>query len=297
MEQDIKKLTTTGILRKEVDNELLSIVIPCYNDYLHITTAVNSALQQTWEHKEIIIVDDGSSDRTKKVLNELEINGIKIITQNNQGPSAARNKGIDMANGKYILVLDSDDYFNAQFCQKAIEIINSQPEIKIVTCYGRWFVSEKRSVIHKPAGGGINNFLYECGAFGSTLFLKKDWEFIDGYDEAMKLGYEDWEYYIRLLEDGGETHVIPEVLFHYRNKKNSRNSLANNKKYEIWKYIFLKHSKHYIDDFERFVLRITYLLQHQEEENRRLRNKLDFRIGYYLLLPIRKINLFLFLRK
>lgn len=297
MDQDLKNASTPGVIPKEVNKCLLSIVIPCYNDYLYITAAVNSALQQTWKHKEIILVDDGSSHRTKRILKELESKGIQIITQNNQGPSAARNKGIQLAKGKFILVLDSDDYFDPKFSEQAVAVIDSNPDIKVVTCYGRWFISEKKSVIHKPAGGNINDFLYECGAFGSTLFLKKDWEFVHGYDEGMKLGYEDWEFYIRLLKNGGEAHVIPEVLFHYRNKKNSRNSLANNKKYDIWKYIFLKHSKIYINDFDRFVSRITFLLQHQEDENMRLRNKPDFRLGHFLLFPIRKVKHYLLSHK
>lgn len=273
--------------------EKISVVIACYNDHEYIEKAVQSALDQTYDNMEIIVVDDGSSAKTKKVLKGLESKSVKVITQSNQGPSAARNRGIELARGKYILVLDSDDYFDPMFSQKAIAVIKSRPDINLVTCYGRWFISEKKSIIHKPAGGNINNFLYECGAFGSTLFLKKDWEFVSGYDEAMKMGYEDWEFYIRLLKEGGEAHVIPEVLFHYRNKKNSRNSRANDIKYEIWKYIYLKHRKLYIDDFERFVRTLTSLLQRQQNENNRLRNKPDFRIGYYLLLPFRKIKLFL----
>lgn len=296
MDKDIDKSSISPKFQNEVHDDLLSIVIPCYNDHAYITTAVNSALHQTWEPKEIILVDDGSSIRTKEVLNKLKSEKLKIVTQNNKGTSAARNIGIEKARGKYILVLDSDDYFDTKFSQKAIDIINSQPDVKIITCYGRWFISDNNSVIHKPAGGNINNFLYECGAFGSVLFLKKDWKAVDGYDEQMKLGYEDWEFYIRLLEPGGKAIVIPEILFHYRNKENSRNSWANNKKYEIWKYIFLKHSKHYREDFEKFVTRITFLLQNQEDENRRLRNKPDFRLGHFLLFPFRKIKHNLFSR-
>jgi len=294
MDQDIKKSPTTGTLSEELGKDLLSIVIPCYNDYSYITISVNSALQQNWEHKEIIIVDDGSSDKTKKVLQKLESENVKVITQQNQGTSAARNRGIELAKGKYILVLDSDDYFEPDFSKKAIAVLNSREDIKLVTCFGRWFVSEKKSVIHKPSGGNINSFLYECGAFGSTLFLKKDWEIVNGYDEAMKLGYEDWEFYIRLLEKGGKAHVIPEVLFHYRKKKISRNSRANNLKHEIRKYIFLKHGKLYIEDFEMFVGTITSLLQQQLDENKRLRHKPDYRIGNYLLLPFRKIKNLIF---
>lgn len=58
---------------------------------------------------------------------------------------------------------------------------------------------------------------------GSSMFRKKDWILAAGYDENMQKGYEDWEFYIRILKNGGTAKVIPEVLFNYRNKPNSRN--------------------------------------------------------------------------
>lgn len=274
-------------------NYLLSIIIPCYNNHSTVIIAIESAIRQTYPNKEIIVVDDGSNIKTKEVLASLKPSIDFLLTQENKGPSAARNKGIEKAGGNYILVLDADDYFEPEFAEKAIEVLDSNSKIKVVTCYGRWFESNKKSVIHKPTGGGIDYFMYQCGAFGSTLFKKKNWEIIGGYDEEMRLGFEDWEFYIRLLKDGGQSYVIPEILFHYRKTKNSRNSVANNIKYEIWKYIYLKHSKLYIDDYERFIIRITSLLQQQEDENKRIRNKPEFRIGHYLLLPLRKIKNFL----
>lgn len=290
MDQDVKERTTRRRFKNDMNNDLLSIIIPCYNDYLYVATAVNSALQQTWRNKEIIIVDDGSSAQTKKVLNGFLSNNIKLITQNNQGTSAARNNGIIKSNGKYILVLDADDYFEPEFAEKAIEVLISGSNIKMVTCFGRWFESDKKSVVHKPAGGGIDKFMYQSAAFGSTLFKKKDWERIGGYDEKMKLGFEDWEFYIRLLKAGGVSYVLPEILFHYRKTENSRNSLANTKKYEIWEYIFLKHADLYIQDYERMIGKFMSRLQQLENEKDRLRKKPDFRLGYYLLFPLRKIK-------
>lgn len=275
------------------NNYLLSIIIPCYNNPGTIATAVNSAVKQTYSNKEIIVVDDGSNRETKEVLATLKSSIDILLTQENKGPSAARNKGIERASGRYILVLDADDYFEPDFAEKAIEVLESNSQCKLVTCYGRWFELDKKSVIHRPAGGGINKFMYQSAAFGSTLFRKKDWERIEGYDEEMKIGFEDWEFYIRLLKDGGQAYVIPEILFHYRNTKNSRNSLANIKKYEIWEYIFLKHKDLYIQDYERMIGKFTSLLQQQKNENERTRHKPDFRLGYYLLFPLRKIKHFL----
>jgi glycosyltransferase involved in cell wall biosynthesis len=139
MVQDIREAKSLGRFSGNLDQSMLSVVIPCYNDHLYVEQAVDSALAQTWPYKEIIIVDDGSFDRTKKVLSELESDNIKIFTQKNRGVSAARNMGIQKASGKFILVLDSDDYFELNFIEKAIPIIKESSDIKIITCYARWF--------------------------------------------------------------------------------------------------------------------------------------------------------------
>ena len=90
---------------------LVSIIIPCYNDAQYIEQSVQSALDQTYPYKEIIVVDDGSNVETKAVLKKLESKITLLITQENQGQSTARNVGIKATKGDFILVLDSDDYF------------------------------------------------------------------------------------------------------------------------------------------------------------------------------------------
>jgi glycosyltransferase involved in cell wall biosynthesis len=86
------------------NNDLISIVIPCYNDAEFIGQAVDSALNQTHLNKEIIVVDDGSNEETKIVLKSLKHKIDKLITQENLGQSTARNNGIKQANGSFILV-------------------------------------------------------------------------------------------------------------------------------------------------------------------------------------------------
>ncbi len=95
---------------------MVSIIIPCYNTSQYIEQAVNSAKAQTGVQIEIIVVDDGSNQETKMVLRRIE--GVKLLTQKNLGQSAARNAGIKEASGKYIFILDSDDYVEPSFCQR-----------------------------------------------------------------------------------------------------------------------------------------------------------------------------------
>ena len=99
--------------------KLVSIVIPCYNDKEYIEESVNSALNQSYQHFEIIIVDDGSDEKTKKVLSNLHHQKIKLITQVNKGLSAARNVGIAHASGDFILTLDADDFLENSFFLKS----------------------------------------------------------------------------------------------------------------------------------------------------------------------------------
>jgi hypothetical protein len=267
----------------------LSIIIPCYNDAEFIEQSVQSALDQTYENKEIIVVDDGSNDETKAVLKNLEPKITLFITQENKGTSASRNIGIDASTGEYILVLDSDDYFEPEFCEKAIEIFEKYSNIKMVTCYARWFWDNKNFQIFKPAGGGLKNFLISNSSLG-TIFFKKNWEEVGGYDEKMINGFEDWEFYIRLHKNGGRTQVIPEVLFHYRKKEKSRTTLANENKYELLEYIYLKHVELYKENFELFAKHLLEKIKKEEREKIKITERIDFKLGTTILKPFRFIK-------
>jgi hypothetical protein len=119
------------------------------------------------------------------------------------------------------------------------------------------------------------------------MFRKSDWEKVSGYDESMKQGFEDWEFYIRLLSSGGFAYVIPEVLFNYRIRKNSTTVRANKIKYDLRRLIFNKHQNLY---HEHHLAHADYLLNMIErEEFEKLKNleRLEYRIGYALLRPLR----------
>lgn len=273
-------------------NNKISIIITCYNDEKYIEQAVTMALAQAYEPKEVIVVDDGSNSRTKEVIKNLENKMDLLITQENQGVSAARNRGIKEATGKYILVWDSDDYFNPDFCRKAIPIFTKNPSAVLVTCYTRWFSSRKKfDKIFKPRGGSLKDALFGNVAMGSVMFEKSSWERAGGYDENMTLGYEDWEFYLRLLKRGGETMVLPEVLFNYRNKPNSKNKTANKRKYELLIYIYLKHQDLYKANFELFVRHMLELNMQKELKNEKLCQGLDYKIGKLVIKPLRLLRI------
>src|SRR5262245_39232406 len=92
---------------------LVSILIPAYNAQEFLGATVRSAINQTWPHKEIIIVNDGSRDQTLSVARQFESPFVKVLTQDNQGAAATRNKAFSMAQGEFIQWLDADDLLSA----------------------------------------------------------------------------------------------------------------------------------------------------------------------------------------
>jgi hypothetical protein len=125
---------------------------------------------------------------------------------------------------------------------------------------------------------------------GSALFRKEDWLFCGGYDETMNQGLEDWEFYIRLLKEGGKAEVISEPLYTYRKRENTTTAKAESFKYELLNYIYLKHQDLYKDNFELFVKHILYRLEREEKEKIKNTQRLEFQIGKVILKPARFIK-------
>jgi glycosyltransferase involved in cell wall biosynthesis len=118
---------------------MVSVIIPCYNAGDTIIESVESVFAQTYKDIEIIIVDDGSTDNSIEILkNYLAQNGnsnkVNIISQENKGPSAARNRGIGMAKGNYIAFLDSDDIWKSNKVEIQVQILNQDKEAYLIGC-------------------------------------------------------------------------------------------------------------------------------------------------------------------
>jgi glycosyltransferase involved in cell wall biosynthesis len=272
-------------------NPLLSIVISCYNDADYIEQAVSSALNQTYSNKEIIVIDDGSNIETKAVLKKLEPKITILITQDNQGQSIARNNGIRKANGEYILNLDSDDFFEITFCEKAINKFEDDEEIAIVTCNVNRFNTSGSIDIFFPNGGFLNNFLFSNSAMGSSMFKRKDWERCGGYEEKLPiLGLEDWEFYIRILKLGGYAYVIQETLFNYQVRENSTTDRIREVRLDKFKHIIMKHKQLYSANFEILVENLFDQIKREQSEKMKNTERIDFKIGKAVLRPLRWIK-------
>lgn len=224
----------------------VSVVIPCYNDGVYLKDAIASVRQQTYPDLEIIVVDDGSTDTfTRQVFEELKKEGVKVLHKKNGHLSSARNYGIAAASGEIIVTLDADDIFKPTFIEKGVHILNNAPGVGVVTCYVRSF--GLKSGLWRPLGGDIHNLLFRQECCASAMFRRSCWKDAGGYDEAMKHGYEDWEFWIRVTAAGWRISVIPETLFYYRvSEKSMFLNVAEPRREELIDYIVEKHRNLYL---------------------------------------------------
>lgn len=267
----------------------VTVVIPCYNDGLYIMEALRSILNQTLKADKIIIVDDGSGQETKKVLETIKYDDVTIVYQENQGVCKARNNAIELAQTDYILNLDADDYFESTFIEKAVDVLNHNQTVAAVGSLVKILrdgVFDEE--IKSPLGGTVKNFIVKNNGLASSMFRKKCWKLVSGYDERMVNGYEDWEFWIAILKQNWEMHILQEPLFIYRMKPQSRDQKAlSSFDFELRKYIFLKHIELYREHFEFYaveLLRQNSLFRNNENK---LKKTIDFRIGNLILKPIR----------
>lgn len=277
---------------KETSIVGITVIIPCYNDGIYINGALDSVLNQTLLPEKIIIIDDGSNEETLEILREIQSPIVQIIYQENTGVCTARNRAIDNATTEYILTLDADDYFERTFIEKAFNVVSSQANVGVVCCYYQGFkIDNSLMAVIKPLGGLVNNFLVQNNGLGNCLFRKACWEKVNGYDVRFDKGYEDWDFWISILKNGWEMHVIPEVLFKYRIKDVSRDQTAVALyDQELKMKLYDKHKEVY----QKYAKQVYALLIYK---NSKLKNKiaktqstLDYRLGASLLKPIRFIK-------
>lgn len=205
-------------------NEKISIIIPYYKGENYIHETLQSVYYQTYQDFEVIIVNDGSE---RSALDFIEKNSdfknLKIIHQENQGQSSARNNGVKSATGKYILFLDCDDLIDKTFLEKTHQILSKNNETRICYTKGKFFEKTDKEWVLQPFN--TFDFLIENCIPITALIYKEDFEKAGGFDTQLNY-YEDWDFWISLVEIGAKVHKIDEFLFFYR-IRNTTDSLTN----------------------------------------------------------------------
>ena len=196
----------------------VSVIIPTYNRASLISRAVDSVLAQTFKDYEVIIIDDGSKDNTKEVL-ESYTGRVKYIYQNNGGISVARNRGIEESNGKYIAFLDSDDYWAPEKLEMQAKILDENPKVGIV--YVRMpIVNEKGEVLGmKPNGISGKNFQELLRVWGdlptsSVMTRRECFDRVGVFDENLP-PMEDIDMWLRIAHSYDLYEIEGKVLAYY----------------------------------------------------------------------------------
>ena len=200
----------------------VSVLIPCYNDGAYIKEAIASARAQTWPSMEIIVVDDGSTDpETLRVLSELrEQQRCAVVTQANKGPGAARNHAFQLAKGDYILPLDADDRIDPTYVEKALSELEAHPDAGV--CYCRAELMGEGSGPWNLPDFSLGEMLIDNVVFVTALIRREVYAEVGGFDERLVKGIEDYDFFLSILEHGWQIRQLPETLFFYRIKGDSR---------------------------------------------------------------------------
>ena len=226
-----------------MSNELISVVVPCYNVGAFLDETLESVLIQSYTNWECIIVNDGSSDNTHDVALDWERKDKRFIylKLENGGVERARNKGIERAGGEYILPLDGDDKIAPGFLEKTLQVFRDKPETMLVYTLVEQF-GAKEGIWWELKDFSLYNLAINNMIVCTALYRKKEWVRTGGYDERVKYHWEDWELWINMLKDGGEVVRINEPLFFYRIRNLSAiRSLTDEKTTYMRKYLTSKH--------------------------------------------------------
>lgn len=210
---------------------LVSVVIPTYNRVHTLPRAIASVLNQTYKKLELIIIDDGSTDGTEEYIRSIKDNRIIYKRSDiNQGPSAARNRGAELAKGEYLAFQDSDDEWMPDKLEKQMKLMLEDEDVSLVYSEFGVYIEEKfvmyvpsREVSYEEKCGDIFAHLLLHPLIGTPTMIIKTKEFLleRGFNEELR-AYEDYEFTLRFTR-GHKVGFIGEELLKVNSSPNSVN--------------------------------------------------------------------------
>lgn len=236
---------------------LVSVITPTFNRAYILGTAIDSVRAQTYQNWELIVIDDGSTDGTKKLIETYNDSRIRYVFQENKGQAAARNRGLDMAKGEWITFLDSDNEFYPQFLEKALKMLAENPGKLCLLPKGdrtQELYDEKGNLVesvdapqHPPEGTDIAREIFmRSFIFDPNAFLHHRSITDEGirFDEECRY-MEDWDYAMTIAEKHPDAFIYcPEALYHYHQRYGG-DGIVSNMSYggnaEAFEYMYTKH--------------------------------------------------------
>lgn len=189
-------------------NELISCVVPVFNGAAYLLEAIASIEAQTWRPLEIIIVDDGSTDETPAVIASLG-DRVRSLRQDNAGPAAARNRGVEAASGGFIAFLDSDDEWLPEKLTAQMARFEARPELEMCLSQAEhWWLPELQ---HEAASmGPALNAASSAGWLPTALIRRGLFARAGMLDPTLK-HTDSMEWLLRVRDVGGVSEILPEV--------------------------------------------------------------------------------------
>jgi glycosyltransferase involved in cell wall biosynthesis len=259
----------------------VSVIIPCFDHGQFLIEAIASFERVAPKNCELIVVNDGSNEpRTLEILKILRAAGYFVFDQVNQGLSAARNAGIELARGRYVLPLDADNRLRAGFIEDGISVLDSSSEIGIVYGYRQFF--GMRTGLDQVSEFDLEEMLTFNYIDACAMFRKQVWADCGGYDQSIS-PLEDWELWINAAEKGWRFNRLPQATFEYRVRPESLLSMVENPEFldHLLEYMITKHYKLYeprlvkqLAKMKRSAAHLTVTVRRLSKENELLRREL-----------------------
>ncbi|WP_259065417.1 glycosyltransferase family 2 protein [Mucilaginibacter sp. X4EP1] len=224
------------------DQPLVSVIIPLHNTEKYIEQTINSVLSQTWPNIELIIVDDGSTDNSYEAVKKFEGEKVKILRQTNQGASAAKQNGLNIAQGQYIQYLDADDLLDPDKIGRQVLALLKEPN-KVAVCKTVHFfgddidngIEEEDNFFQAYLDEPLNFLIKLYGGFDLIGGMIQPNAFLTPKTIIDKAGPwnssispctdEDGEYFTRVILNSAGIIFDPGIFNYYRKTK-SKNSLS-----------------------------------------------------------------------
>ncbi len=197
-----------------MQDPLVSIVIPSYNYGAFLGEAIESALSQTYNRVEVIVIDDGSTDHSAEVAAQYG-DRIRLIIQENRGVVAVLNRGLREVAGTYVAVLSADDVFKAAYVERLMQALREHPEAAYAYS-AMEYIGAKTGIVHAEpysaalllAGNTIN---------ASGLMRRDDALAVGGFDTRLEVtAFEEWDFWLRMLEHDKRGVAVDEPMLSYR---------------------------------------------------------------------------------
>ncbi|MDX2215597.1 MAG: glycosyltransferase family A protein [Oculatellaceae cyanobacterium bins.114] len=223
---------------------LVSILIPCYNAERWLVTTLKSALNQTWQNLEVIVVDDGSCDRSLEIVHSFVSTKVQVIQQANQGASSARNRALEIAQGEWIQYLDADDLLSPDKIEAQLQLLQQHPAKTVSLCStvhfwdgedpqqgkretgGRFFADSKHPVewLVQLLGGDGQGAMVHPAAW---LIPRSVSEAVGFWDASLSLD-DDGEYFARIVLNSTGLCYSPIGCTYYRKYRNAQSLSGSN---------------------------------------------------------------------